>query len=101
MSWSGRLTELGLVLPPVAAPAGVYLPAVRSGALVFTAGQLPLVDWLFGTLHLPAHRWPEGYGIDDTQPDGYLRQLAWPFRSTAPAGSGQSPPPVLDHRQAV
>jgi enamine deaminase RidA (YjgF/YER057c/UK114 family) len=47
VSWSGRLTELGLVLPPVAAPAGVYLPAVRSGSLVFTAGQLPLVD---GTL---------------------------------------------------
>ena len=44
MSWSNRLIELGLVLPPVAAPAGVYLPAVRSGSLVFTAGQLPLVD---------------------------------------------------------
>ncbi|MGQ0775929.1 MAG: RidA family protein [Pseudonocardiales bacterium] len=43
MSWSGRLTELGLLLPPVAAPAGVYVPAVRSGSLVFTAGQLPLV----------------------------------------------------------
>ena len=65
------------------------------------AGELPVIDWLFGTLHLPADRWPDGYGIDETQPDGYLRQLAWPFRSTAPAGSGQPPPPVLDHRQAV
>ena len=44
MSWSARLTELGLVLPPVATPAGAYVPAVRSGSLVFTAGQLPLVD---------------------------------------------------------
>ena len=44
MSWSARLAELGLALPPVAAPAGVYLPAVRSGSLVFTSGQLPLVD---------------------------------------------------------
>jgi enamine deaminase RidA (YjgF/YER057c/UK114 family) len=44
VSASGRLTELGLVLPPVATPAGAYLPAVRSGSLVFTAGQLPLVD---------------------------------------------------------
>lgn len=44
MKWSGRLTELGLVLPPVATPAGVYLPAVRSGSLVFTAGQLPFID---------------------------------------------------------
>ena len=44
MSWAGRLIALGLVLPPVAAPAGMYLPAVRSGSLLFTAGQLPLVD---------------------------------------------------------
>jgi enamine deaminase RidA (YjgF/YER057c/UK114 family) len=33
-----------LAVPPVAAPAGAYVPAVRSGSLVFTAGQLPLVD---------------------------------------------------------
>jgi enamine deaminase RidA (YjgF/YER057c/UK114 family) len=44
VSWSARLNELGLVLPPVAVPAGAYVPAVRSGSLVFTAGQLPLVD---------------------------------------------------------
>jgi enamine deaminase RidA (YjgF/YER057c/UK114 family) len=44
VSWSARLAGLGLVLPPVATPAGVYLPAVRSGSLVFTSGQLPLVD---------------------------------------------------------
>lgn len=39
-----RLAELGLTLPAVAAPLAAYLPAVRSGSLVFTAGQLPLVD---------------------------------------------------------
>jgi enamine deaminase RidA (YjgF/YER057c/UK114 family) len=44
VSWRGRLAELGIPLPPVAAPAGAYLPAVRTGSLVFTAGQLPLVD---------------------------------------------------------
>ncbi len=44
MSWTGRLAELGIPLPPVAPPAGVYLPAVRTGSLVFTAGQVPLVD---------------------------------------------------------
>jgi enamine deaminase RidA (YjgF/YER057c/UK114 family) len=43
VSASARLAELGLVLPPVATPAGAYLPAARSGSLVFTAGQLPLV----------------------------------------------------------
>jgi enamine deaminase RidA (YjgF/YER057c/UK114 family) len=48
VSASGRLSELGLVLPPVATPAGVYLPAVRSGSLVFTAGQLPLLDGVLG-----------------------------------------------------
>jgi enamine deaminase RidA (YjgF/YER057c/UK114 family) len=44
VSWLRRLNELGLALPPVPTPAGVYLPAVRSGSLVFTAGQIPLVD---------------------------------------------------------
>ncbi|HET6877590.1 MAG TPA: RidA family protein [Jatrophihabitans sp.] len=41
---SARLRELGLSLPPVTAPLASYVPAVRSGALVFTAGQLPMVD---------------------------------------------------------
>ncbi|MCE3555590.1 RidA family protein [Pseudonocardia sp. RS11V-5] len=39
-----RLTELGLELPTVAAPAGSYIPAKASGSLVFTAGQVPFVD---------------------------------------------------------
>jgi enamine deaminase RidA (YjgF/YER057c/UK114 family) len=39
-----RLAELGAELPPVAAPAGSYVPAVRTGNLVYTSGQLPLVD---------------------------------------------------------
>ena len=39
-----RLAELGIVLPTVAAPAGVYVPAVRVGTAVYTAGQLPFVD---------------------------------------------------------
>jgi enamine deaminase RidA (YjgF/YER057c/UK114 family) len=43
-SASARLRELGLTLPSVATPAGSYLPARRCGALVFTAGQIPLVD---------------------------------------------------------
>jgi enamine deaminase RidA (YjgF/YER057c/UK114 family) len=39
-----RLTELGLVLPPVPAPAAAYIPATRTGRYVYTAGQLPFVD---------------------------------------------------------
>jgi enamine deaminase RidA (YjgF/YER057c/UK114 family) len=39
-----RLAGLGLVLPEVAAPLAAYVPAVRTGVYVYTAGQLPLVD---------------------------------------------------------
>jgi enamine deaminase RidA (YjgF/YER057c/UK114 family) len=38
-----RLAELGLSLPEVAKPAAAYVPAVRTGSLVFTSGQLPTV----------------------------------------------------------
>jgi enamine deaminase RidA (YjgF/YER057c/UK114 family) len=39
-----RLAELGLVVPEVVAPLAAYVPAVRSGNLVFTAGQLPAAN---------------------------------------------------------
>ena len=39
-----RLTRAGLVLPATPGALGAYLPAVRAGDLVFTAGQLPLYD---------------------------------------------------------
>ncbi len=39
-----RLAELGLTLPPVAAPVAAYVPAVVDGSLVWTSGQLPFVD---------------------------------------------------------
>lgn len=39
-----RLEELGLQLPEVVKPVAAYIPAVVSGNLVFTAGQLPFVD---------------------------------------------------------
>jgi enamine deaminase RidA (YjgF/YER057c/UK114 family) len=39
-----RLAELGLTLPPVVAPAAAYVPAVRSGDLIYVSGQLPMVD---------------------------------------------------------
>lgn len=62
-----RLAELGLSLPAVAAPAGAYLPAVRAGQLVFTAGQLPLVDGVLSATGLVG-----GAGVDPT----VARQLA-------------------------
>ena len=44
MSWQDKLAELGIELPAVPAPAGSYVPAVRTGNLVYTAGQVPFVD---------------------------------------------------------
>jgi enamine deaminase RidA (YjgF/YER057c/UK114 family) len=39
---SARLGELGIELPEVAKPLASYVPAVRSGNLVYTSGQLPM-----------------------------------------------------------
>jgi enamine deaminase RidA (YjgF/YER057c/UK114 family) len=39
-----RLKELGLMLPTVSKPVAAYVPAIVTGNLVFTAGQLPFVD---------------------------------------------------------
>lgn len=47
MSVEARLTELGLKLPNLAKPVAAYVPAIVTGNLVYTAGQLPFVD---GTL---------------------------------------------------
>ncbi len=37
-----RLAALGHVVPDVAPPVAAYVPAVRTGSLVYTSGQLPL-----------------------------------------------------------
>jgi len=39
-----RLRELGIELPEVVPPVASYVPAVRSGDLVWTSGQLPMAD---------------------------------------------------------
>jgi enamine deaminase RidA (YjgF/YER057c/UK114 family) len=39
-----RLTELGLKLPTLTKPVAAYVPAIVTGNLVYTAGQLPFVD---------------------------------------------------------
>ena len=45
-----RLRELGLELPPVVSPVGSYVPAVQSGAFVFTSGQLPIAGGELGAV---------------------------------------------------
>ena len=39
-----RVAELGLIIPAVSKPVAAYIPAVVTGNLVFTSGQLPMVD---------------------------------------------------------
>ncbi len=41
---NARLAALGLVLPPAPKPVASYVPAVRTGSLVFVSGQLPFKD---------------------------------------------------------
>jgi enamine deaminase RidA (YjgF/YER057c/UK114 family) len=41
---SARLAELGITLPAVVPPVAAYVPAVRTGSLVYTSGQVPMVD---------------------------------------------------------
>lgn len=41
MNVSARLGQLGVTLPQVVAPLASYVPAVRTGNLVYTSGQLP------------------------------------------------------------
>ncbi|MBA3339709.1 MAG: RidA family protein [Geodermatophilaceae bacterium] len=44
MTAAQRLAELGLTLPAVAPPVAAYVPAVQTGQLVYTSGQLPFVE---------------------------------------------------------
>lgn len=39
-----KLAEKGITLPIATKPLAAYVPAVRTGNIVFTAGQLPMVD---------------------------------------------------------
>ncbi|HEY7811984.1 MAG TPA: RidA family protein [Nakamurella sp.] len=65
-----RLAELGLELPPVAKPVAAYVPAVVTGNLVFTAGQLPFVDGV-----LPA-KGKVGADVTPEQANGFARTAA-------------------------
>jgi sterol desaturase/sphingolipid hydroxylase (fatty acid hydroxylase superfamily) len=48
------------------------------------AVHFPWLDRLFGTYHLPADRWPDGYGVEGHPvPSGYVAQFLYPFRRSA------------------
>ena len=48
------------------------------------APMLPLIDWIFGTLHLPRDKWPAAYGIEAKMPTSLGRQLIYPLRPQPP-----------------
>jgi enamine deaminase RidA (YjgF/YER057c/UK114 family) len=57
---SQKLAELGIELPDVVPPLAAYVPAVRTGNLVYTAGQLPMsAGKLIGTGKVGAEVTPE------------------------------------------
>jgi enamine deaminase RidA (YjgF/YER057c/UK114 family) len=58
-----RLRDLGYDIPKVPPPMGLYVPAVRTGSLVFCSGQGPSVD---GVL-----KYVGRIGDTLTQEDGY------------------------------
>jgi enamine deaminase RidA (YjgF/YER057c/UK114 family) len=65
-----RLAELGLTLPTVVPPVAAYVPAVVTGNLVYTSGQLPMVDGV-----LPATG-KLGRDVDDAEGKRLARQCA-------------------------
>ena len=66
-----RLAELGLTLPPVAAPVAAYVPAVVDGDLVWTSGQLPFVDGALAATGLVG----EGEGLVPPQDAAQLARV--------------------------
>lgn len=65
-----RLSELGIVLPPVVPPVAAYIPATVHGDLVYTSGQLPMVAG-----SLPAVG-KVGGAVDAADAYAYARQSA-------------------------
>ncbi len=39
-----KINELGYTLPEAPKPVAAYIPTVRTGNLIFTAGQIPIVE---------------------------------------------------------
>jgi enamine deaminase RidA (YjgF/YER057c/UK114 family) len=85
MSVSQRLADLGIDLPSVVPPVAAYVPAKAHGDLVFTAGQLPMVNGA-----LPATgKVGDGHGlVAAADAQGYARQCALNAVAAAAAAVG-------------
>jgi enamine deaminase RidA (YjgF/YER057c/UK114 family) len=88
MPAEARLAELGIALPTVPAPAGAYVPAVVSGSLVYTAGQLPFVEGALPTTGKVGARGETGAGSELVSPDtAYELARVAAINALAAAGS--------------
>ena len=68
---------------------------ITEGGLNY-ATKFAFWDWLFGTAYLPAHK-PVGYGVQGLDfPRGYLAQVLFAFRRSAPAVSDTPSLPEAD-----
>lgn len=66
------------------------------------AGQLSVLDWVFGTLYLPRNGYPARYGTDHPLPATYLEQLSQPFLpATALTPAGVPSPPLEPESAAL
>jgi enamine deaminase RidA (YjgF/YER057c/UK114 family) len=77
-----RLKTLGIELPDTPAPAGNYVPYVRTGAVLFVSGQLPM--WQ-GELHFPGKL---GLDLDLKQGKAAARLVGLNILAQARAGAG-------------
>ncbi|MCB2059066.1 MAG: sterol desaturase family protein [Novosphingobium sp.] len=41
--------------------------------------HFPALDRIFGTYYFPKGKWPQGYGVPEAVPNGYLAQMRYPF----------------------
>jgi sterol desaturase/sphingolipid hydroxylase (fatty acid hydroxylase superfamily) len=58
------------------------------------SGSIPAVDWIFGTLHLPAH-WPQAYGCEANVPDsGYVARIISPWMVNREVATASDVTPV-------
>ena len=101
MTAADRLAALGLALPTAPVPLAAYVPAVRTGSLVFTSGQLPLVDGALAVTGVVgeeagAPSWPGGPPLVDPDAARELLGLLGRHEGADLADRRQAP---LDHRQ--
>jgi sterol desaturase/sphingolipid hydroxylase (fatty acid hydroxylase superfamily) len=55
------------------------------------AGQLSILDKLFGTMYMPEGQIPAKYGVDDPVPNTYILHLLYPFKRQQPAPQVEAP----------